>query len=73
MSFFAELKRRNVFKVSIAYVVVAWIVLQVSDVILGNINAPDWVFSVIMLLVGIGFPLVLVFAWAFVLTPEGLK
>ena len=73
MSFFAELKRRNVFKVSIAYVVVAWIVLQVSDVILGNINAPDWVFSVIMLLVGIGFPLVLVFAWAFDLTPDGLK
>ena len=73
MSFFAELKRRHVFKASIAYVVVAWIVLQVSDVILGNISAPDWVFSVIMLLVGIGFPLVLVFAWAFDLTPDGLK
>ena len=73
MSLFAELKRRHVFKASIAYVVVAWIVLQVSDVILGNINAPDWVFSVIMLLVGIGFPLILVFAWAFDLTPEGLK
>ncbi|MCJ7555593.1 MAG: tetratricopeptide repeat protein [Gammaproteobacteria bacterium] len=73
MSFFAELKRRHVFKVSIAYVVVAWVVLQVSDVVLNNINAPDWVFSVIMLLVGIGFPLTLVFAWAFDLTPDGLK
>ena len=73
MSFFTELKRRHVFKVSIAYVVVAWVVLQVSDVILGNINAPHWVFSVIMLFVGIGFPLALVFAWAFDLTPDGLK
>jgi len=73
MSFLAELKRRHVFKVSIAYVVVAWVVLQVSDVVLNNINAPDWVFSVIMLLVGIGFPLTLVFAWAFDLTPDGLK
>jgi adenylate cyclase len=73
MSFFAELKRRNVFRVAIAYVVVGWIVLQVSDVVLNNIDPPAWVFRVIMLLVAIGFPLILVFAWAFELTPEGLK
>jgi len=73
MSLFAELKRRNVFKVGIAYAVVAWLVLQVSDVILNNIAAPGWVFRVIMLVLGIGFPVVLVFAWAFELTPEGLK
>jgi serine/threonine-protein kinase len=73
MKFIAELKRRHVFRIAIAYVVVAWLVLQVSDVILNNINAPGWVFSVIMLLVGIGFPLVLVFAWAYELTPEGLR
>jgi hypothetical protein len=53
LSFFNELKRRNVFKVGIAYVVVAWFVLQVSDVILNNITAPDWVFKVLMLFVGI--------------------
>lgn len=73
MSFFAELKRRNVFRVGMAYVVVSWLVLQVSDVILNNIEAPGWVFQAIMLLLGIGFPLVLVFAWAFELTPEGIK
>ncbi|MDH4015150.1 MAG: tetratricopeptide repeat protein [Chromatiales bacterium] len=73
MKFIAELKRRHVFRIGIAYIVVAWLVLQVSDVILNNITAPDWVFRVIMLLVGIGFPLVLVVAWAYELTPEGLK
>jgi len=73
MSFFAELKRRNVFRVGIAYVVVAWIVLQVADVVINNIEAPDWVFQVIMLMLALGFPLVLVFAWAFEMTPEGLK
>jgi len=73
MSFFNELKRRNVFRVGIAYVVVAWLLLQVSDVILNNVEAPSWVFDVILLLIAIGFPLILLFAWAFELTPEGLK
>lgn len=73
MSFFNELKRRNVFRVGIAYVVVAWLVMQVADVVINNIEAPVWVFQVIMLMLGIGFPLVLVFAWAFEMTPEGLK
>ncbi len=73
MSLFNELKRRNVFKVSIAYIVMAWLVLQVADVILNNIAAPDWVFRVIMLLLGIGFLLALILAWAFEMTPQGLK
>ena len=73
MSFFKELKRRNVFRVGIAYIVVAWLVLQVADVVLNNITAPGWVFQVIMLVLGLGFPLVLIFAWAFEMTPEGLK
>ncbi len=73
MSFFDELKRRNVIRVGIAYVIVAWLVLQFADVILNNIQAPDWVFQVIMLVLGIGFPVVLIFAWAFEMTPEGLK
>ena len=73
MSFFEELKRRNVIRVGIAYVVVAWLIMQFADVVLGNIAAPPWVFQVIMLVLAIGLPLVLVFAWAFEMTPEGLK
>ncbi len=73
MSLFNELKRRNVFKVGIAYIVVAWLVLQVADVILNNITAPGWVFRAILLLMGIGFLLALFFAWAFEMTPQGLK
>ena len=73
MSFFAELKRRNVIRVGIAYVVVAWLIMQFSDVVLNNISAPGWVFQVIMLILAIGFPLVLIFAWAFEMTPEGIK
>ena len=73
MSFFEELKRRNVIRVGIAYVVVAWLTMQFADVVLNNIAAPAWVFQVIMLVLAIGFPIVLVFAWAFEMTPEGLK
>jgi len=73
MSFFAELKRRNVIRVAIAYVIVAWLILQFADVVLNNIEAPHWVFQVIMLVLVIGFLLALFFAWAFELTPEGIK
>ena len=73
MSFFGELRRRNVFRVGIAYVVVAWLTLQFTDLVLENIAAPAWVMQVIMLLLAIGFPITLVIAWAFELTPEGLK
>ena len=73
MSFFKELKRRHVFKVTIAYVVVAWLILQVADVILGNIGAPEWVFKVTLLFLCIGLPVIVMFAWAFDMTPDGLK
>ncbi|MDX1460520.1 MAG: tetratricopeptide repeat protein [Xanthomonadales bacterium] len=73
MSFIEELKRRNVIRVAIAYAVTAWLLLQLADVILGNIDAPGWVFQVIMLVLGIGFPIVIIFAWAFEMTPEGIK
>ncbi|HLF29401.1 MAG TPA: hypothetical protein VI566_00035 [Xanthomonadales bacterium] len=73
MSFFEELKRRNVFRVAIAYVITAWLLLQLSDIVLDNIDAPTWLMKAIMLLLAIGLPLALVFAWAFELTPEGLK
>jgi TolB-like protein len=73
MSFIAELKRRNVFRVGIAYVITAWLILQLADIVLDNTAAPAWVMHVIMLLLAIGFPLAVLFAWAFELTPEGLK
>jgi len=73
MSFFSELKRRNVIRVGIAYAVIAWLIMQFSDVVLNNIEAPIWVFKAIMLILGIGFPIALIFAWAFELTPDGIK
>ncbi|HMB58758.1 MAG TPA: hypothetical protein VKN35_02500, partial [Xanthomonadales bacterium] len=73
MSLFEELKRRNVFRVGIAYVITSWLILQLADIVLDNTPAPEWVMHVIMLLLVIGFPLALLFAWAFEMTPEGLK
>ena len=73
MSFFSELQRRNVIRVAIAYMIVAWLVMQVSDVVISNITAPPWVFQVLMLFLAVGLPLAVIFAWAFELTPEGIK
>jgi TolB-like protein/lipopolysaccharide biosynthesis regulator YciM len=73
MSFFNELKRRNVFRVAVAYLVTAWVLLQIADLVLQNIHAPDWVIQAFMLALALGFPLAVIFAWAFELTPEGLK
>jgi len=72
-SFFAELKRRNVVRVGIAYVILAWLLLQVVETTTEIINSPDWVPQTILLVIGIGFPIAIFFAWAFELTPEGLK
>lgn len=73
MSFFEELKRRNVFRIAVAYLVSAWVALQLADIVLESIEAPHWVIQAFMLAIGLGFPLALVFAWAFELTPEGIK
>ena len=73
MSLFEELKRRNVFRVGIAYAVSAWVLLQVVDLVLENIEAPPLVMQVFMLAMAIGFPIALIFAWAFEMTPEGVK
>ncbi len=73
MSLFAELKRRNVFRVGVAYLVVAWLLIQVADVMIDNIGAPDWLFQAILMVLAIGFPVVLIFAWAFELTPDGIR
>ena len=73
MSFVAELKRRNVFKVGIAYTVASWLLLQMVDLVLENINAPDWIMQVFMLGLAVGLPIAIIIAWAFELTPEGIK
>jgi len=73
VSFVRELKRRNVFKVGAAYAIVAWLLIQVADTLLPTFGAPSWVMRVFAALVILGFPLALVLAWAFELTPEGVK
>jgi TolB-like protein/tetratricopeptide (TPR) repeat protein len=73
MSFFAELKRRNVLRVAIAYAIVAWLLLQVSDTLVPALRLPEWFHSGVAFFLILGFPLALLFAWAFELTPEGLK
>ena len=72
-SFFEELKRRNVIKAAIAYIVVAWVLLQVFSIVLPNVNAPEWVMKTIMLFMVIAFPVWVFIAWVYEVTPEGLK
>ena len=73
MGIIAELKRRNVFRVGIAYLVLAWVVIQVTDTISPALNLPGWTLPLVTWLGVIGFPFVLIFAWAFELTPDGIK
>jgi TolB-like protein/Flp pilus assembly protein TadD len=72
-NFFAELKRRNVYKVAIAYGVVAWLLMQVASQIFPFFEIPNWAVRLVVLLLVIGFPVALILAWAFELTPEGIK
>src|SRR6266566_7755623 len=71
--FFAELKRRNVYKVAIAYAVVAWLLMQVATQVFPFLEIPNWAVRLVVLLLVIGFPIALVIAWAFEATPEGIK
>ncbi len=73
MSFFGELSRRNVFRVAIAYSVVAWLIAQVTEMALDSFGTPDWVMKTLLVLLATGLPIAVVFAWAFELTPEGVK
>ncbi len=73
MNFFAELRRRNVFRVGIAYAITAWLLLQLSDILVPLLNLPESAQRFILLLLVIGFFPALIFAWAFEMTPEGLK
>ena len=72
-SFFAELKRRNVYKVAVAYAVVAWLLMQVASQIFPFFEIPNWIVRLVILLLVIGFPVALIIAWAFEATPEGIK
>jgi TolB-like protein/Flp pilus assembly protein TadD len=72
-SFFAELKRRNVYKVAAAYAVVAWLLMQIASQIFPFFEIPNWVVRLVVLLLIIGFPIALIIAWAFEKTPEGIK
>jgi serine/threonine-protein kinase len=72
-SFFAELKRRNVYKVAVAYGVVAWLLMQIASQIFPFFEIPNWVVRLVVVLLIIGFPVALIIAWAFEVTPEGIK
>ena len=72
-NFFAELKRRNVYKVAVAYAVVAWLLIQAASILFPTFEAPPWVMKVFVATVFLGFPIALILAWAFELTPEGIK
>src|SRR5947208_944704 len=72
-SFFAELKRRNVYKVAVGYAVVGWLSIQVATQVFPFFEIPNWAVRLIVLLIIVGFPIALVIAWAFELTPEGIK
>ena len=71
--FFAELKRRNVYKVAIAYGVVAWLLTEIATQVFPFFEIPNWAVRLVVLLLIIGFPVALIIAWAFELTPEGIK
>ncbi|MDX1460748.1 MAG: tetratricopeptide repeat protein [Xanthomonadales bacterium] len=73
MSIFNELKRRNVFKVAAAYIIVGWLIMQVGDTLAPALRLPEWINSALAFFLILGFPLAIFFAWAFEMTPEGLK
>src|SRR5437588_3083700 len=72
-NFFAELKRRNVYKVAIAYAVVAWLLIQAASIFFPAFDAPSWVMKIFIIVIVFGFPVALIFSWAFEITPEGIK
>jgi len=72
-NFFAELKRRNVYKVAVAYAIVAWLLIQAASILFPTFEAPAWVMKVVVTAIIFGFPVALILAWAFELTPEGIK
>src|ERR1700736_191975 len=72
-NFFAELNRRNVYRVAVAYAVVAWLLIQAASIFLPAFDAPPWVMKIFIIVIIFGFPVALIFSWAFEITPEGIK
>ena len=72
-NFFTELKRRNVYKVAVAYAVVSWLLIQVATQVFPFFEIPNWAVRLVVLLLGLGFPVALILSWAFEITPEGIK
>src|SRR6059058_3832756 len=72
-NFFAELKRRNVYKVAVAYAVVSWLLIQVATQVFPFFEIPNWAVRLVVLLLILGFPVALILSWAFEITPEGIK
>ena len=73
MSLFQELKRRNVIRVAVAYSVIGWVLAQIAEFAFENFGAPDWVLKSVIVILLLGLPIAVVFAWAFEMTPEGIK
>lgn len=73
MSLYTELQRRNVVRVGIAYAVIGWILAQIADFAFENFGVPEWVLKTVVVLLLLGLPLALFFAWAFEMTPDGVK
>jgi TolB-like protein/Tfp pilus assembly protein PilF len=71
-NFFAELKRRNVYKVAVAYAVVSWLLIQAASILFPTFDAPPWAMKVLVVLIALGLPIALIFSWAFEITPEGI-
>src|SRR5436309_7816266 len=72
-NFFAELKRRNVYKVTVAYIVVAWLGLQAASILLPTFEAPSWVMKALVVIIALGFIFAVAISWAFEMTPQGMK
>src|SRR6476659_1617630 len=72
-NFFAELKRRNVYKVAVAYVVVSWLLIQAASILFPAFDAPASSMKILVIILALGFPIALAFSWAFEITPEGIK
>ena len=71
--FFEELKRRNVFRVAVAYLVTAWLLIEISSTLEETLRLPDWADTLLAFFLILGFPVAVFFSWAFEITPEGLK
>src|SRR5438045_1171572 len=72
-NFFSELKRRNVYNVAVAYAVVAWLLIQAASIFFPVFDAPPWVMKIVIIVIIFGFPVALIFSWAFEITPEGIR